>query len=48
MPDEMAKYKCRHVWMETLERYAKTILTDDVRGEGESCGEIGVEITKAE
>lgn len=48
MPEEMAKYKCRHVWMETLERYAETILTDDVRGEGDRWGDNGVETSKVE
>jgi hypothetical protein len=30
MPDEMAKYKCRQVWMGTLQEWASTVLGDDM------------------
>ena len=38
MPDEMAKYKCRQVWMDTLQEWASTVLGDDMdvgTGKGE-------------
>ena len=30
MPEVMAKYKCRHVWMDTLQEWASTVLGDDM------------------
>lgn len=36
MPDEMALYKCRHVWMQTLQSWASTILAEGGEDDVES------------
>lgn len=34
MPEELANYKCRHVWMATLQEWASTILAGDTESTG--------------